>query len=108
MALSHAWVTAIASSSSSSRLNPSRLPRRFATDLATVTKSASAGIFSSVSTWRPISGLRPDGVAVAHVGLPGLLLQLLATLPRRLDAVLDRFAQRVVGVAHRRLRLFRG
>src|SRR5713226_2730896 len=85
------------SSSRSTRLSPSWPPSVAATRLATGMKADDAGIFSSARS--RFIYLR---LAFLAVGLPqlacGRRLQLLALALRGRDPVLDRLADRVVGV----------
>src|SRR5713226_5566981 len=97
IALSHACVSAMESSSRSTRLSPSWPPSVAATRLATGMKADDAGIFSSARS--RFMALR---LAFFAVGLPhlarGRRLQLVTLSLRRRDPVLDRLADRMVGV----------
>src|SRR5579859_8124373 len=99
------------SSSRSVRLRPSWLPSVLATRLATGMKVEFAGILSSARSRLAIPGL----LFLLGAAVRGLLdlrarrgLELLAPPLRRRHAVLDRLADRVVGVGHDRPRLLRG
>src|SRR5713226_2156566 len=109
MALSHACVSAMLSSSRSVRLRPSWLPRVLATRFATGMKVESAGILSSARSRFTCVYLVLVGAAVGRLldlrASRGF--ELLAPTLRRRHAVLDRFADRVVGVAHHRPRALR-
>src|SRR5947209_14277360 len=98
IALSHAWVSAIASSSRSIKLKPSWPPSVVATRLATGMNADTAGIFSSA---RLRFAMRVR--LFLQVGRPlhlarGGRLELFTLALGRGDAVLDRLADRVIGV----------
>src|ERR1700682_6318546 len=103
MALSHACVRAIVSSSRSTRLKPSWPPSVVATRFATGMKADDAGILSSA---RLRFATRSSSLFL-DVRVCGLLhlarrrrLQLLALALGRGDTILDGLADRVVGVGH--------
>src|SRR5207244_1702559 len=108
MALSHACVNAIVSSSRSTRLSPSWLPSVVATRFATGMKAGDAGIFSSarsrfMSAWLLLRSAVGGLLDPAHGGR----LQLLPPALRGGDTVLDGLANRVVGVGHHLARSLR-
>src|SRR5258708_21377712 len=100
MALSHAWVSAIVSSSRSMRLRPSWLPSVDATRFTTGMKAGDAGIFSSARFRLATTYLF---LAAAVGGLldpaPRSRLELLAPALGRGDSVLDRLADGGLRVA---------
>src|SRR4029077_13152774 len=106
MALSHACVSAMVSSSRSTRLRPSWLPSVVATRLATGMKSGDAGILSSArSRLANLFLFLGRLFAFAAVGCRLDLasrrrLELFAPALGRRDAVLDGLADRVVRVGH--------
>src|SRR3981189_3511089 len=100
MALSHAWVSAMVSSSRSTRLKPSWPPSVVATRLATGMNSDDAGILSS-ARFRFATCASSLFLAVRrllHLARGGRF-QLLTLSLRGRDPVLDRFAHRVLRVA---------
>src|SRR6267142_5635855 len=112
MALSQAWVSAIVSSSRSTRLSPSWLPSVVATRLATGMKSGDAGILSSARSRlanlraRSFLGVFAVDGRVDLAGGGGF--ELLAAALRGSHSVLDRLADRVPGVGHSYPRALRG
>src|ERR1700737_4595776 len=100
MALSHACVIAIASSSRSVKLKPSCPPRVVATRLATGMKAGVAGIFSSARSRLAMSPYLFPICSLLHLPRRGRL-ELLALSLRRRHAVLDRLAYRVIRVGDR-------
>src|SRR2546423_1594778 len=109
MALSHAWVSAIESSSRSVRPRPSWPPSVVATRFATGMNADDAGIFSSARLRFAILGrLLLEVRAGALRALRGSGLELFALALGRRDPVLDRFAHRVLRVGDDRPRPLRG
>src|SRR5260370_5903016 len=87
------------SSSRSTRLSPICPPSVAATRLATGMNAVDAGIFSSARSRFIYLGLAFLAVGPAHLAR-GRRLQLLALSLRGRDPVLDRLADRVVGVGN--------
>src|SRR5258708_15366224 len=106
MALSHACVRAIASSSRSIKLKPSCPPSVVATRFATGMKAGEAGIFSSARSRLAMSYLFPV-CPLLHLPRRGRL-ELLSLSLGRSHAILDRLAHRVLRVGDRLPRPLRG
>src|SRR5260370_33766007 len=111
MALSQAWVSAIVSSSRSTRRSPSWLPSVVATRLATGMKSDDAGILSSARLRLAKLASRAFLGVFAVDGRVDLArgrgFQLFAAPLGSGHSILDCFADRVLGVGHRNTRALR-
>src|SRR2546430_11085979 len=109
IALSQAWVSAIASSSRSIRLKPSWPPSVVATRLATGMNADVAGIFSSARFRLAIPGclFLQVGRGPLHPAR-SCRLELFPLAAGRGHAVLDRLADRVLGIGEHGSRLCRG